>query len=88
MQVEIFTKPDCFWCERAKEFLASQSIPFYTWDVGPGRDAMKRTLLRLVPDATTVPQIFIDGEHVGGYEELIKLLGPDGTAGVLHTSID
>lgn len=70
-QIEIFTGTHCGYCHRAKALLARRNLPFREIDVSAveGRAEM----LRRLPSARTVPQIFIGGKHVGGCEDLERL---------------
>lgn len=68
MRVEIFTSPHCGYCEAAKRLLADNGIDFVERDVGD--PAVLAELRRRLPREKTVPQILIDDEHVGGYEDL------------------
>ncbi|HEX3349697.1 MAG TPA: glutaredoxin 3 [Acetobacteraceae bacterium] len=71
-QVEIYTQPWCAYCARAIRLLESKSVPFREIDAPNGtperEEARKRSGGR-----TTVPQIFIDGRHIGGSDELAAL---------------
>ena len=71
MKVVIYTKPDCTYCGRAKKLLAIQNIPYH--EIVIGRDITRDEFLDLIPTAKTVPQIFIDNELIGGYNELYNL---------------
>jgi glutaredoxin 3 len=71
-QVEIYTKVFCSFCTRAKSLLASKGVAFDETDItmgGPGRAAM----IQRANGRTTVPQIFIDGRHIGGCDDLFAL---------------
>jgi glutaredoxin 3 len=70
-RVEIYTGPHCSYCARAKALLTRKSLAYRELDVSQPtrRDEM---LVRL-PGARTIPQIFIDGEHIGGCEDLEAL---------------
>ncbi len=71
-QVEIYTKPFCSYCYRAKRLLDSKGIEYQEREIGfggPDRDEM----IQRAMGRTTVPQIFIDGRHIGGCDELIDL---------------
>lgn len=70
-KVEIFTKFACPYCFRAKLLLEQKGVVYDELDAigGPNRDEM---LLRS-NGGTTVPQIFIDGQHVGGCDDLMAL---------------
>jgi glutaredoxin-like protein len=68
--ITIFSKPDCPFCKKAKALLNSRGLKFDTLDVG---DDVSMSTLKAVSDSVTVPQIFIDGQLIGGSEELAKL---------------
>ena len=70
-KVEIFTKFACPYCFRAKLLLENKGAAYQETDAsgGPNRDEM----LARSNGSTTVPQIFIDGAHVGGCDDLIAL---------------
>ncbi|QIG81016.1 glutaredoxin 3 [Stakelama tenebrarum] len=71
-KIEIYTKAFCPYCSRAKNLLAQKGAEFEEFDItmgGPKRQEM----LDRANGGTTVPQIFIDGNHVGGSDELVAL---------------
>ena len=72
MVATIWSRPNCIWCDRAKDLLTQKSIPYLEKVVGVG--ATKEQLLEAVPGAHTVPQIFMDGVLVGGFQELQEYL--------------
>ncbi|PCD02681.1 glutaredoxin 3 [Sphingomonas spermidinifaciens] len=70
--VEIYTKAWCPYCTRAKRLLAQKGAAFEEIDItmgGPRRAEM----IDRANGRTTVPQIFIDGAHVGGSDDLAAL---------------
>ena len=70
--VEIYTKWGCPYCSRALALLGAKAVPLTEYDItmgGPKRAEM----LERAPGARTVPQIFINGHHVGGSDELAAL---------------
>lgn len=69
--MQIYTTPYCGYCLRAKRLLDERGIPYEEIDVGD--DAALRAELTRRTGRRTVPQIFIDGESIGGYEELARL---------------
>ena len=71
-KVEIYTKIYCGYCYRAKHLLDSQGIEYTEHDITLG-GARRGEMLARKPDATTVPQIFIDGVGVGGSDDLARL---------------
>lgn len=70
--VEIYTSPLCGFCHRAKRLLKSKGVKFSEVDVlvHPGR---KAEMIKRANGGRTVPQIFIDGVHVGGSDDLQAL---------------
>jgi glutaredoxin len=72
MTAIIWSKYHCSYCDQAKALLRSKGIMFEEKKIGDGYT--KEELLEAVPTARTVPQIFLDGELVGGFNELKKKL--------------
>lgn len=69
----IWSKDNCTYCVQAKTLLSQKGIQFEERKIGDGYT--KEDLLESVPNARTVPQIFLDGELIGGFTELrAKLL--------------
>ncbi len=70
--VEIYTKAFCGYCARAKALLESKGVAYEEYDItmgGPKRAEMNERS----SGGLTVPQIFIDGAHVGGSDDLAAL---------------
>ncbi len=72
-RIEIYTSPWCGYCARAKALLDKKGAAYEEMDVMD--DEKKRAEMRLRSNRTTVPQIFINGKHVGGSDELAALEG-------------
>lgn len=68
MKALIWSKDVCPYCDRAKALLNQKGIEFEERKIGGGWT--KEQLLESVPTARTVPQIFLDGILVGGYDQL------------------
>ena len=68
MKSEIFTAPNCGYCEAAKDVLKEQGIAFVERDVSVEQNLVE--FRERLPRVNSLPQIFIDGEHIGGYEDL------------------
>lgn len=67
-EIEIFTGPGCGYCMAAKALLERHGLKFIELDISaPEHVAAFRDRL---PRVKSIPQIFINGEHVGGYEDL------------------
>ena len=72
MKAIVWSKYHCPYCDQAKALLTSKGIQFEEKKIGDGYT--KEELLEAVPTARTVPQIFLDGELVGGFNELKRKL--------------
>lgn len=72
MKAVVWSKYHCPFCDQAKALLQSKGIPFEEKKIGDGYT--KEELLEAVPNARAVPQIFLDGEHIGGFNELKQKL--------------
>lgn len=71
-RVEIYTKFFCGYCSRAKRLLEDKGVQYEEYDItmgGPKRQEM----LERSGGRSTVPQIFIDGRHIGGSDDLAAL---------------
>lgn len=68
MRAIVWSKDNCPYCVQAKALLNQKNIQFEERKIGDGWT--KEQLLEAVPAARTVPQIFLDGELVGGFTEL------------------
>lgn len=68
----VYSKDNCPYCVKAKALLKGYGIA-YT-EVTIGKDITREEFLDLFPTARTVPQIILDGERIGGYDELVKRL--------------
>lgn len=70
-RVEVYSTATCPYCVRAKRLLEARGIVYQEIDVGT--DAAVRASVVQRSGRRTVPQIFIDGQAIGGYEELAVL---------------
>lgn len=70
-EVVIYTTPTCPYCIGAVTMLTAKRVPFTRIDVSG--DWAKRAWLEEVTGRSTVPQIFIDGEPVGGFTDMLAL---------------
>lgn len=71
-KVEIYTSQLCGFCHAAKRLLTSKKVSFDETDVG--RDANKKgEMITRSNGGRTVPQIFINDQHVGGCDDLFEL---------------
>ena len=72
MKAVVWSKPACPYCDQAKALLKMKGIEYEEKIIGDGY--LKEDLLEAVPGARSVPQIVLDGELVGGFQELKKRL--------------
>lgn len=70
-QVIMYSTAVCPYCVAAKNFLKSRGLGYQ--EVRVDTDPAARALMMERTRRTSVPQIFINGTHVGGYEELVAL---------------
>ena len=73
MNVTVWSKNPCPYCDQAKALLKSRGIEFEERNLTTG-NWTKEQLLEAVPTARTVPQIIINERVVGGFTELRKYL--------------
>ena len=71
-KVVIYTGPMCNYCSAAKHLLNKKKINYEEIDIGYD-DKKKEEMLKKSNGAKTIPQIFIEEKHVGGYVELKAL---------------
>ena len=74
--VEIYTKVTCPYCHRAKALLDQKGVSYQ--EIPIDGDAMKREEMIRRSGRTTVPQVFIDAQHIGGCDDLYALDGCQG----------
>jgi len=82
MKAEIYTRADCGHCVRAKKLLDHNKIEYKEYVISLGYDeepltenvqyVTKEQLKERVPHAKTIPQIFLDGNYIGGADELME----------------
>ncbi|GAA0452918.1 MULTISPECIES: glutaredoxin 3 [Sphingomonas] len=71
-KIEIYTKAFCPYCTRAKRLLESKGAAFEEFDITMGGER-RAEMLQRANGRTTVPQVFIDGRHIGGSDDLAAL---------------
>ncbi len=70
--VEIYTRAFCGYCARAVALLREKDVTFEEYDATMG-GPIKADMLKRANGRTTFPQIFINGAHVGGCDDLMAL---------------
>ncbi len=71
-RIEIYTTMMCPYCTRAKRLLGGKGVSFEEYDITMGGPQRAEMIAR-ANGRTSVPQIFIDGAHVGGSDDLAAL---------------
>ncbi len=71
-EVIIYTRPGCGYCTRAKQLLSSKDVEFTEYNIWE-KDEYQNAMIKLSGGARTVPQIFINGDHIGGSDDLYSL---------------
>ncbi len=74
-QIEIFSQPNCQHCQVAKKLLESRSIDYVELNVVDPENL--REFARRLPRVRSLPQIFVNGEHIGNDQDL-QLWANDG----------
>ena len=72
--IVVYTTPYCFYCRSAKALLRRKGVEFTEIDVA-GAPERRAEMVERANGLTTVPQIFIGSDHVGGCDELHALDG-------------
>lgn len=70
--VEIYTKPTCGFCHMAKRLLSTKGVSFAEVNITAQPDR-RAEMIQRANGGSTVPQIFIDGTHIGGCDDLMAL---------------
>tara|TARA_B100001029_G_C15058567_1_gene456441 strand:- start:1747 stop:1977 length:231 start_codon:yes stop_codon:yes gene_type:complete len=70
--VEIYSKSNCIFCDKAKSYFSQNDIEFVEHNVEISE--VFESLMKRNPNARTMPQIFIDDQLIGGYTDLIEWL--------------
>lgn len=80
MKADVYTKSNCPYCVKAKALLEDRGVEYHEYIISPGFGesslgpnkmyVTKEALLEKAPNAKTVPQIWLEGNYIGGYTEL------------------
>ena len=81
--IEIYGKPMCPFCDKAKALCEQKGLD-YTYK-SLGTDYQVNDLLEMFPGAKTVPQIVISGNKIGGYDKFEKYIEETNYTGTGHS---
>ena len=68
----MYTGPFCNFCEAAKRLLVRNNLNYKEIDIST-KDGLRDEMIKKANGKRTIPQIFFDDYHVGGYQELREL---------------
>lgn len=74
--IEIFTIPTCPFCQKAKALLTDNYLDYNEVDISHDEEEYRKKLGETfdIKDRVTVPQIVINGKHIGGYSDLKEIV--------------
>jgi glutaredoxin 3 len=84
MLIEVYTKSNCVWCVRTKELLNQLQLNYYEFmlDVDFTKAELMDKLNLEADGKITLPQVFINGSSIGGYEDTMEYLEQTGIMGL------
>ncbi len=77
MNIIVYSKDNCVWCDRAKNLLDSVEFSFEEIDLSNDNDR-KEFYKKVGEGVSTVPQIYIDNERIGGFPQLVNWFEENG----------
>ena len=77
MNIIVYSKDNCVWCDRAKNLLDSVEFSFEEIDLSNDNDR-KEFYKKAGEGVSTVPQIYIDNERIGGFPQLVNWFEENG----------
>lgn len=77
--VIIYGKPSCGYCTKAKNFCKDRMLEYTYKDVQ--NESFMQELKEKYAEVRSVPQIFINGDHIGGYTDLVSYVEDTGYNG-------
>ena len=81
--ITIYGKPSCGFCTKAKRFVEGRNLAYEYKDVTTS--TFMEELKTAYPEAKSVPQIWVNGERIGGYNELVSYIEETGYTGTGHS---
>jgi glutaredoxin 3 len=70
-KIELYTKGYCPYCKKAAAILEKKKVEFVEIDVTDDQECLDKA--RETSNCRTVPQLFIDGEFIGGHDDMVAL---------------
>lgn len=85
MAVDIYTKATCFYCMRAKALFDDMNVAYNEIKIN-GDAPLREKMIKRSQGASTVPQIFINNNHIGGCDDLFALHAQEKLASLLASA--
>ena len=70
--ITMYSGPLCNFCEAAKRLFLRNNLEFKEIDIS-AKDGLREEMIKKANGKRTIPQIFFDNDHIGGYQELRNL---------------
>ena len=70
--ITMYTGPFCNFCEAAKRLLVRNNLNYKEIDIST-KDSLRDEMIKKANGKRTIPQIFFDDQHIGGYDEVRAL---------------
>lgn len=68
--IQIYSKPNCNYCDRAKSLLQNAGLQYQEIMIGVEID--RESILEQFPQARTAPVVVVDGMYIGGFTQLAE----------------
>jgi len=81
--IEIYGKPQCPFCDKAKSLCETRKFKYVYKQLGMDFD--REQIMEMFPTARTFPQIVVNGQNVGGYDQFTQYLDNTGYNGTGHS---
>lgn len=81
--IEVYSKPNCPYCDMAKDTFRNTGVQYK--EIVVGFDMSREEFYLKFPGHRTVPQILINGHHVGGYSDLTEWMKTNDLRSVLSS---
>ncbi len=75
MNIELYTVDYCPYCKKALRFFDERNLVYKNYDITQNEEEIRKKIGEMynITGRVTVPQIIINGKHIGGYSDMINL---------------
>jgi|TARA_Y100001949_G_scaffold171846_1_gene174933 glutaredoxin 1/glutaredoxin 3 len=74
MEAKMYSTARCVWCDRVAKMLEDYNIYVEKIDISGSKELLKEMQVAADKKVTSVPQVFIDNNYIGGYTEVERFL--------------